>query len=194
MSSVRPMLIIMAKAPMMGRAKTRLARDIGVTHAQRLYRMMMSQVLRQTDDPRWETVLAVTPISYLGRAPIWRGYKQVGQVNGSLTPRLAAVLNRKGPTVVIGTDCPEISACDIADAFKAIKKGKAVLGPADDGGFWLIGMNGPAPRYLFEDVRWSHEETLKDMEARFKKPVAYLRTLVDVDDFAALKVWKAPVD
>jgi len=48
MKKAHPTLIVMAKAPIMGRAKTRLARDIGPAHAQRLYRMMMTKVLRQT--------------------------------------------------------------------------------------------------------------------------------------------------
>jgi len=190
MKKAHPTLIVMAKAPIMGRAKTRLARDIGPAHAQRLYRMMMTKVLRQTRDPRWATIIAATPTDYIGRVPFWKHYPQMPQSSGNLTPRLAAVFNRKGPTVVIGTDCPDIETRDIAAAFKAIKKGQAVLGPADDGGFWLIGFNGPARHDLFEGVRWSHDKTLEDMKARFKEPVIHLRTLIDVDDRAALKAWK----
>lgn len=187
---MKPTLIIMAKAPIMGHAKTRLAAGIGPVHAKRLYRMMMARTIARTRDPRWDTVLAVTPRRSLGRVTDWRGIPQFAQSAGNLTPRLAAVFAAKGPTVVIGTDCPEVHASDIAAAFAAMKSGRAVLGPADDGGFWLIGLNGPARADLFEDVRWSHAQTLVDMEARFERPVVHLRTLIDVDDVAALRAWR----
>ena len=177
----------MAKAPIMGRAKTRLAKDIGAAHAKRIYRAMMSEVIRNTADPRWDTVIAATPTSMIGHVPEWRGQTIVPQVRGSLTPKLAAVFTRKGPTLCIGTDCPDVSARDIAQAFKAVGRGRHVLGPADDGGFWLIGTQGPARPDLFENVRWSHDKTLSDMQARFDGRVTKLRTLIDVDDLKALR-------
>lgn len=182
----------MAKAPIMGRAKTRLARDIGVTHAKRIYRAMMAQVIRNTSDPRWDTVISATPISMMKTVPEWRGQSVTAQVSGSLSPKLAAVFARCGPSVCIGTDCPDVNAADIAAAFKNIGRGRHVLGPADDGGFWLIGTQGPARAGLFDDVRWSHAQTLADMTARFERgrvqgQVTRLRTLIDVDDLAALK-------
>lgn len=188
---MRPTLFIMAKAPIMGRAKTRLAADIGPVHAQRLYRMMISRTVRDLSDPRWDCVLAVTPPAMVGRVPSWRGVPQIPQSRGNLTPRLAAVFVRKGPTLAIGTDCPDITRTDIADAFEALRHAPAVLGPADDGGFWLIGINGPARRGLFANVRWSHEQTCADMAARFACDVPRLRTLIDVDDAAALAHWRA---
>jgi len=184
---MKPCLYIMAKAPIMGRAKTRLAADIGVTHAKRLYRMMMNSVIRNVQDPRWETVLMVTPEKALGQVPEWEGLPQFAQVSGSLTPRLADVFTGKGPTLVIGTDCPQVNAKDIAQAFQALKSHKAVFGPADDGGFWLMGMNGPVPEHVFKNVRWSHEDTLSDIEANISGEVARLRTLIDVDNLKALQ-------
>ena len=83
---MRPVLYVVAKAPIMGRAKTRLAADIGPVHAKRIYRALMGQVLRQVQDPRWDTVLAVTPPHLLGHIPDWEGFYQIPQVSGSLTP------------------------------------------------------------------------------------------------------------
>jgi len=189
-TTIRPRLYIFAKAPIMGRAKTRLARDIGVTHAKRLYRAMTAQVLRQVQDPRWETVIAVTPPRDLGQIPDWDGYAQIPQVSGSLSPRLAAVFQSKGPVIVIGTDCPQVNANDIASAFEALRHSAAVFGPADDGGFWLMGANAPLSARIFDDVRWSHEQTLTDMRARIDGTVAVLRTLTDVDDLNALRAYR----
>lgn len=177
----------MAKAPQLGKAKTRLAADIGKIHALRHYRSMLSRVIRQVQDPRWETVVAVTPAHMLGRVSEFDGLLQMAQVDGSLSPKLAQVFTHKGPTLVIGTDCPQVQETDIADGFKALRTYDAVFGPARDGGFWLMGYCGPAPRDMFAGVRWSHEETLADMAARIDGDVHYLRTLTDVDDLASLK-------
>jgi len=188
--SPRPTLYIFAKAPIMGRAKTRLARDIGPAHAKRLYRAMTGQVLRQVQDARWDTVLAITPPSALGAVPDWQGIAQIPQVSGSLSPRLAAVFARKGPTLVIGTDCPQVTASDIAAGFQALRNNAAVFGPADDGGFWLMGTNGPLRPTVFNHVRWSHEDTLADIKARIDGDIAVLRTLTDVDDLKALQAYR----
>lgn len=184
---MRPTVFIVAKAPIMGRAKTRLARDIGPVHAKRIYRAMMAQVIRQVQDPRWDTVLAVTPPHLLGHVPDWEGVAQIPQVTGSLTPRLAALFTRKGPTVVIGTDCPQVVARDIGAAFQALRSRDMVFGPADDGGFWLMGANGPLRPGFFNGVRWSHPETLADVKARAGGSFTQLRTLVDIDDLKALR-------
>ncbi len=191
----RPTLYIFAKAPVMGRAKTRLARDIGVVHAKRLYRAMTAQVLRQVQDPRWQTVLAITPPSAMGTIPEWQAQgntqiNQIAQVPGSLSPRLAAVFQGKGPAIVIGTDCPQVTAVDIADGFAALRQNAAVFGPADDGGFWLMGANGPLNPRIFDYVRWSHEATLSDIKARIDGNIAVLRTLTDVDDLKALQAYR----
>lgn len=184
---MRPILYVVAKAPIMGRAKTRLAADIGPVHAKRIYRALMAQVLRQVRDPRWNTVLAVTPPHLLGHVPDWDGFDQITQVAGSLTPKLAALFSRKGPTLTIGTDCPQVDTTDIAAAFRALQSHQHVFGPADDGGFWLMGTNGPLPRGFFEGVRWSHAETLADVKARTSGDYAELRKLTDVDDLKALR-------
>lgn len=185
---MRPVLYVVAKAPIMGRAKTRLAADIGPVHAKRIYRSLMSQVLRQVRDPRWDTVLAVTPPHLLGRIPDWEGFAQIPQVSGSLTPRLEALFARKGPTLTIGTDCPQVDATDIAAAFRALRSHKHVFGPASDGGFWLMGTNGRLPCRFFDNVRWSHDETLADVKAQTDGDYAVLRTLTDVDDLKALRL------
>lgn len=185
---MRPVLFVVAKAPIMGRAKTRLAADIGPVHAKRIYRALMGQVLRQVQDPRWDTVLAVTPPHLLGHVPDWEGFYQIPQVSGSLTPRLAALFTRKGPTLTIGTDCPQVDATDIAAAFRWLRSKDYVFGPASDGGFWLMGARGPLRRGFFDGVRWSHDETLADVKARTGGDYAELRTLTDVDDLKALRL------
>jgi rSAM/selenodomain-associated transferase 1 len=188
---MRPTLYIFAKAPAMGKAKTRLAANIGKVHAHRLYRTMLSKVIRNVQDPRWETVLMATPARAIGQVKEWDGLWQIPQASGSLSPRLSAAFAQKGPVIVIGTDCPQVTRNDIADGFSALRQHNAVFGPADDGGFWLMGMTGPVKPSVFDNVRWSHDETLNDVEANIDGSVTHLRTLIDVDDLKALRLLRS---
>jgi len=188
---MKPRLYIFAKAPAMGKAKTRLAADIGKVHAHRLYRTMLSKVIKNVQDPRWDTVIMATPVKAIGTVPEWRDLPQYPQANGSLSPRLAAAFQGVGTVIVIGTDCPQVTRRDIADGFKSLKKHPAVFGPADDGGFWLMGMRGPVKASVFDNVRWSHKDTLKDIQANIDGTVHHLRTLIDVDDLKALRALRS---
>ena len=179
-------LVVFAKAPVMGRAKTRLAAGVGAVHALRLYRAMTARVLRNVRDARWETVVAVSPDR--ARVRLWEGFATVPQGPGSLSPRLARAMSGREPVCVIGTDCPQVGARDVADAFALLRTHDVVLGPADDGGFWLIGGRG-VKGGVFDGVRWSSEHALADVAgnvARAGGRVGRLRVLVDVDDAGAL--------
>lgn len=186
----QPVLFVFAKAPVLGRAKTRLAAHTGYVHAKRLYRMMVARVLRRVSDPRWQTILAVTPPRAIGAVKDWEGFEQTAQVSGSLSPRLAACFARKGPIIVIGTDSPQIKAQDIAQAFKLLKSNTLVFGPASDGGFWLIGARGPVAPDIFDNVAWSTETAMSDIERNLKGDIAYLRVLTDIDDIEALRAYR----
>lgn len=185
---MKPVLFIFAKAPLMGKAKTRLAAGVGLVHAQRIYRAMCAKILRECMDPRWETVLYVTPDDKISHTygGLWpERMHRVGQNDGGLTERLARIFNIKGRVIAIGTDTPDVKRRDIAQAFKSLRSHDAVFGPAEDGGFWLIGMNGAVGNGVFENIRWSHPDTLADMEANVEGRIVRLHTLTDVDDVAA---------
>ncbi|MCH8488999.1 MAG: TIGR04282 family arsenosugar biosynthesis glycosyltransferase [Oceanicaulis sp.] len=185
---MRPVLVIFAKAPVIGGAKTRLARGIGKVSAWRIYRAMTAKVLRRLKDDRWTVNLAVSPDSALTRnfPGVWPdGIARVTQGSGDLGARQGRAFAGRGAVCVIGTDAPDVTRADIAAAFNQLKRHDAVIGPAQDGGYWLLGMNGPAPRGLFDGVRWSHEKTRADLEARLIAhgfSIARLRTLCDVDE------------
>lgn len=189
----RPQLIIFAKAPVFGHAKTRLAKGVGVVHAKRLYRAMTRRILRNLKSARWDMILAYAPSKSCVRVTDWDGVVQIPQVSGSLSPRLAAVFSDRRSTLVIGTDSPQIRRADILAALKAMKEKTVVFGPATDGGFWLIGLQGPAPKGLFDNIRWSHAETLADMQrncAGLGYNVHHLRPLTDIDDIDALRAYQ----
>jgi hypothetical protein len=189
---MKPELYVFAKRADMGRSKTRLAHDIGPVHAQRLYRAMTTQILRNVQDPRWTTCVYGTPDRAIGHVPDWAGFPQRAQPAGSLTPRLADLFYQtpRRPVIVIGTDCPQVRARDIAAAIRALKTAPFVFGPARDGGFWLMGAISPLKRSVFDGVRWSSAQTLSDLEDRLSGSIVKLHDLTDVDDADGLDAWR----
>jgi len=179
---MRPRLVVFAKAPLIGLAKTRLARRLGRAQAARVYRAMTARILRQTADPRWDTILAVTPDGWTRRTlPVWpAGVPRTPQGGGDLGARQARAFTR-GMTVVIGTDAPDVRARDIAQAFNALRRNRAVIGPAEDGGYWLLGLKRPAESGLFSGVPWSSPQTMAELRSRLPHPVKLLRQLADLD-------------
>lgn len=186
---MRPQLVMMTKAPVIGGAKTRLARHIGKVSAWRLYRAMVAKLVRRLKDRRWDFILAVAPQSALQRRfpCVWPiGMARIGQGGGDLGARQAKLFSRFGPVCVIGSDAPQVRRSDIALAFKRLKTHDIVIGPAFDGGYWLIAANAPLPQSVFEGVRWSHASTLSDLEGKLRAAgldrIWHLRTLQDVDE------------
>jgi uncharacterized protein len=185
-STASPLLIIMLKAPVMGRAKTRLAREIGQVAATRFARnAARAAIARLSRDRRWRTLLAVTPDT-AAAAPVWpRHCAAVGQGRGDLGARMDRLLGPAfRPAVLIGGDIPGVSPAMIAAAFRLLRGGDAVFGPAEDGGYWLIGVNRRAPaRGMFDGVRWSTRHALADTVANLPRArIRYAARLGDVDD------------
>lgn len=182
-------LIIMVKAPVAGRVKTRLAADIGTARATAFYRRAVATIVRRFGtDIRWRTVLAIAPDAAVGDAA-WQqrvsGLQRVAQGGGGLGDRMVRAFKtvRPGPVVMIGSDAIAIQPTDIAAAFASLKTNDAVFGPAPDGGYWLI---GAAPSVdvarMLAGVRWSTEHTLADTAANLSNArIAMLRPLRDVD-------------
>jgi uncharacterized protein len=186
--------IIFARAPRHGAVKRRLARGIGALAALRFHRVQLARVCRELGrDRRWRTVLAVTP----DRAR-WPGapprLPRLPQGPGDLGVRMGRALARHRPrAVLVGCDIPGLGAEDVAAAFRALGRGaQAVFGPAEDGGYWLVGLGPRRPPAPFAGVRWSGLHALADTLARCQgRPVALLRRLRDVDtaeDLAAVAI------
>lgn len=184
-----PTLIVMAKAPRLGAGKTRLAKDMGRVEAWRINRTLQARTMRQASDPRWRTLLCVTPDSALNlNLPnVWpRSAHRTPQGAGDLGQRMARALVRQRSVAMIGTDCPEMKRAHIAAAFAALRHKPFALGRADDGGFWLIAArSGKAAAKAMSGVRWSTAHAAKDVIANLgARNVALLATLRDVDTLA----------
>ena len=181
-------LVIFTRWPRFGTGKSRLAAGVGPGVALRFQRVMLQKLLRRlSHDPRWATWLAVTP----DRSGPWpRHVGILPQGNGDLGQRMSRVVDRlsPGPVVIVGTDTPELRADHVARAFTALGKYDAVIGPATDGGYWLVGLRR-RPRVIdpFFAVRWSTDNARADTLANLAcHSVVLLDRLDDIDDAESL--------
>ena len=176
-----PVLVIFARAPERGRVKTRLAAAIGDDAALAAYRLLGARVAAavrpSTMDgggvPDWHTVVAHTPRDASAALAAWLEpaagpLTYEPQADGDLGARMRAAIERAvaggAPrVVVVGTDCPDVDAAVVSEALAALDTADVVLGPALDGGYYLVGVRAPADRAcaaLFEGVPWSAPDTL----------------------------------
>lgn len=183
----RPALILFARAPAHGAVKTRLARDIGAADALRFHRNQLSSLVRRFRAcPRFEVILAVTPGSRL-RAAAWPpGVPLVDQGPGDLGQRMLRMLRRARhrPALLVGSDIPDAREEHLVEALRLLARARHVLGPTEDGGYWLIGTRSPwlLTERLLDGVRWSSPHALGDTCARLPDTRVMTTTLADVDD------------
>lgn len=186
-----PTLIVMLKAPRLGRGKSRIAKEIGRVEALRINRVLHSLTMRAALDPRWALHLSVTPDDQLERLPLWRReIPRSAQGGGDLGARLARALAPHRFVAVVGTDCPLMTRADVASAFRALRRKPFALGPAQDGGFWVLAArDGAAAGRVLQGVRWSSAYAASDVIAALgPHKVELLTTLRDVDTYAD---WRA---
>jgi hypothetical protein len=194
----RQRVVIFARAPRYGAVKLRLAHELGPSETLRFYKTTLSRVLRTVGrDPRWDTVLALTP-DPAAKAPTVRWRRVIAQGSGDLGARMVRVLREAGarcPTVIIGSDIPDITPARISAAFRTLGRAPFVLGPAADGGYWLIGARHPErlPRDALANVCWSSSHARADTITRLgANNVAVLPfELEDIDDAVAYRRWRA---
>ena len=190
----KPLVIIFARAPRYGAVKTRLARDIGAGDALRFYKRTLDRLARLVrSDARFDVVIAHTPDHE--RAGLPAGIALAGQGDGDLGQRMVRALRWAGnrPAVVIGSDVPEVSAAHIRAAFVLLGRQPYVLGPARDGGYWLIGARHPLRMQIdvLAGVRWSSASTMDDTIERLGDVALLSAVLDDVDDGAAYRLCTA---
>jgi rSAM/selenodomain-associated transferase 1 len=177
-------VVVFARAPRLGAVKQRLARDIGARAALRFHCATLTALLRDLlRCGRFEVVLAVTPDRARFRLPV--RVVRMPQGHGDLGQRMTRALRRFRRVVLMGCDIPQAGAADARAAFRRLGTDDAVFGPAEDGGYWLIGLGPRRPGDLFGASRWSTEHALADTLLQFgRHRLGFIRRLADVDSGA----------
>jgi uncharacterized protein len=187
-SNVR--VVLFTRYPEPGRAKTRLIPALGAQGAANLHRRLTEHTLEQVRAAGLPYEIRST-----GRDPAafveWLGPVAVlDQGTGDLGERL----KRAGPpypTVFIGADAPDLTASLLLDAVSALDSHDAVLGPAEDGGYWLLGLSRPMDQ-LFEAMNWGTDQVLPSTIGRLEAAAARfakLAVLADLDRPEDLERW-----
>jgi len=187
---------IFAKYWQPGAVKTRLATTIGDCAASRLYRALLVCSLRRFSEVAERRVLAFTPAdrraefqSLAGTA--WRIEPQAaGDLGCRMERFFQSALDAGAERVVlIGSDSPTVPIGFVADAFERLRRSSVVLGPSDDGGYYLIGIAGAVPP-VFEGIAWSSPHVWDETVALLEQAdldFAVLSPWYDVDDSAGLE-------
>lgn len=159
----------MMKYPEAGRVKTRLARNIGAQNAAQISKQMAEKVLSSTvtTDYEYRRIIFIDPVERESDFRNWLpGEQFVGQQGCNLGERMDNVIRYlfgRGAekAVITGADIPKLNKDIILQAFKELDYADVVIGPAIDGGYYLIGMKRPFPE-LFQGIPWSTEDVFSE--------------------------------
>ena len=180
-------IVVCAKAPLAGFVKTRLIPALGAQGAAALASRMLSHTLAQALAAGAQAVeLCMSPApsdAAWSSVELPQTVESSAQGEGDLGERMNRAMNRalaqqQGPVLLMGTDCPALSTAHILEAARQLEQHDAVLVPAADGGYVMIGLRLPCPS-LFNDMAWS-------------TPVVAYETLHRVASLG-LRVWQGPV-
>lgn len=186
-----PRAVLFTRFPTPGLAKTRLIPAIGATAAARVHRQLTERTVAMLREAGAEI-----EVHYTGAArdkfAAWLGddLHFVEQLEGDLTARLLAALD-PAPVIFFGADTPDLEVHHIEVAVAALQTNEVVIGPAEDGGYYLIGVAKPHA-FLFTDMPWSSDavfpETCARLATRGITPLI-LETLADCDRPEDLPRW-----
>jgi rSAM/selenodomain-associated transferase 1 len=184
-------LIVFLKHPQVGKVKTRLAPALGAEITVDLYRALCEGMLEATT-PRpgeYERLLFFDPPEAMDSVRAWLpGSRLLPQASGDLGTRMEAAFARtfqRGAerAAIVGTDVPALSRATVSEALEALNTADVVVGPAEDGGYYMLALKQPCPE-LFQGIAWSTPRVLDETVARARgagRRVSLLERLRDID-------------
>lgn len=186
------MVLVFQKNAILGKVKTRLASEIGKHRALEIYGGLIQStysVLEDVAAPVWTYFSDYIP--EIGNKPTEKSFIQEGK---DLGERMANAFARSfelgmEKVVLIGTDCPMLESRHLLRAFELLTNSDLVLGPATDGGYYLIGMKHRAD-YLFEGIPWSTAAVLMQTIAVAKVRGLHFTLLDELSDIDTLGDWE----
>jgi hypothetical protein len=192
LASSNNLLLIFTRNPELGKGKRRLAATVGDESALNIYQFLLNHTVKITSNLYAEKLVYYS--EEIWENDIWDN-KRFGkklQIGIDLGARMANAFqegfqNEFQKIIVIGSDMFDLSQEDIEQAFKALEKNDFVVGPAEDGGYYLLGMKNYMPE-LFKNKKWGTDTVLKETLTNLKdRKTALLETRNDVDYYEDIK-------
>ncbi|MEZ0485812.1 TIGR04282 family arsenosugar biosynthesis glycosyltransferase [Fibrella aquatica] len=182
-------LIIFVKNPIPGTVKTRIARTVGNAKAAEVYRYLIHYTQQVTRYVPWKKTVYYA--DFINPTDGWSGYGKAKQVGTDLGERMDNAFRDQfaagaEKAIIIGSDCLTITEEHLFAAFQALDRADVVIGPATDGGYYLLGMKQPNP-FLFEKMPWSQPELrLLTEQAILQQGLTFerLEELTDIDEWS----------
>lgn len=187
-----PTLLVVAKAPVPGLAKTRVAESIGDEAAAEVAAAALLDTIATATAVGWTLVVAMTgDLEAAARrdeiVDALQAAEVVGQHGDTFGQRLArahADADQGHGVVQVGMDTPQLTVADYLDAGRAVERGNRVIGPAEDGGWWLLGLPDPGEAKALIDVPMSQPDTGAQTEEALGGEWLRLRSVRDMDTWA----------
>ncbi|MGB3799368.1 MAG: TIGR04282 family arsenosugar biosynthesis glycosyltransferase [Lewinella sp.] len=190
----RPALIIMVKNPIPGKTKTRLAEDVGNDQALAMYDLLMQHTRDQALGLA-HTTRYLHYSEFVDAKDQWPNGKfiKLVQVGEGLGERMAAAFDHAfarghDRIIIVGSDCPGITTDLLTQAYEELVTHELVVGPATDGGYYLLGMRHAHPS-LFTEMTWSVDSVLEETMRRATKQGLSAATLPALSDVDRLEDW-----
>ena len=196
MKNPEPLIQIFCKAPVIGQVKTRLTSTLGARGALNLYQQMFERLIADLSTSRFKTELWISPDkehSFFQQYQLPRFRQTDGDLGASMCAALNAGLTRHESVILLGTDLPLIDRPYIEQAVSLLQSHDVVLGPAEDGGYGLVGVNAKTPG-MFSNIDWGTERVLSQTCARLNRSgldFSLLPLIWDVDRPADLPRYEA---
>lgn len=197
-----PAVALMSRAPRAGATKSRLAEAVGAEAAAALARAFLLDAAEAVRAGEWHAALFVEPSETVAEVAALTGIADARpQASGDLGARMLAAVeglagDGYGPLVVVGSDIPAMRARHVEDALAALGAPggcDVVFGPAEDGGYYLAGMQRPQPVLFSSGVEWGSVEVLAASERLAREAglttarIAVERDIDTVDDLEWLR-------
>ncbi len=186
-------LIIFVRNPLKGLVKTRLAEEVGLERALTIYQHLLEELVINTEGLNYRKMVFYD--RFIDDRDLFDNlvYEKYLQSNGDLGHKMKKAMQEvledgMKKAVLIGSDTPDLNAVILTDAFRALDSNDLVIGPANDGGYYLIGSKKPYPG-LFRKIDWGTERVLEQtlaQAARLNLTIHLLPRLIDIDTYEDL--------
>ena len=188
----KEVVLVFEKNAILGQVKTRLASGMGELPALEIYKHLVQltySALEEVSVPVWTFFSDFIPEST--HPIVENSFVQQGQDLGERMSNAFARTFESGrdKVVLIGTDCPTLQSQHLLQAFEALNHSDLVLGPAIDGGYYLIGMKSSAA-YLFEGIAWSTSQVLSQTLHVAYQQGLIVTLLPELDDIDTQEDWQ----